>query len=241
VAVDAPEDASLRYEVVNMRDVPVREHHVTANFPLEIRAGSSVGHTAYNGVTRQIPGTQTLDSRNGNPIPPEETEPLWMKLSTTGPCPAGSVLLRDSRAWHGGTPNLGEFVRAIPCAIFGEITLSHNQFSFFVRSAARQCIWICLRDLAHGANVLLAALPPHIGGSLTGWSEPMPGTLPYDTWQLMTGHGKHICRMIVGAPGAKIERDWRPDWRVDEAIGGGGETNAAHQGQVVAQLPPPRL
>ena len=31
--LDAEEDTTLyRYEVVNMRDVPVREHHVTANF-----------------------------------------------------------------------------------------------------------------------------------------------------------------------------------------------------------------
>ena len=41
-----------------------------------------VGHTAYNGVTRQIPGTQSLDTRNGNPIPSEADEPLWMKMST---------------------------------------------------------------------------------------------------------------------------------------------------------------
>ena len=98
------------WQVVNMRDMPVREHHVTANFPLEILKDSDVrppcpllsfpsflawfvlaeglvgwvqvGHTAYNGVTRQIPGTQSLDTRNGNPIPSEADEPLWMKMST---------------------------------------------------------------------------------------------------------------------------------------------------------------
>ena len=32
--------------------------------------------------TRQIPGTQSLDTRNGNPIPSEADEPLWMKMST---------------------------------------------------------------------------------------------------------------------------------------------------------------
>ena len=130
LAVDAPEDAALRYETVNMRDIPVREHHVTANYPLEICFGSDVGHTTHNGVTRQvwsgnqtcarglclvvpprtavprfgsgatqIPATQTLDSRNGHPILGLDDEPLWMQMSTTGPCPAGSVLLRDSRAW----------------------------------------------------------------------------------------------------------------------------------------------
>ena len=29
-------------QVVNMRDMPVREHHVTANFPLEILKDSDV-------------------------------------------------------------------------------------------------------------------------------------------------------------------------------------------------------
>ena len=66
VDLDAPEDPALRYEaspltphdpalllhplltvagltqVVNMRDMPVREHHVTANFPLEILKDSDV-------------------------------------------------------------------------------------------------------------------------------------------------------------------------------------------------------
>jgi hypothetical protein len=37
-----------------------------------------------------------------------------MKLSTVCPAPAGSVLIRDVRAWHGGTPNLSEEVRCIP-------------------------------------------------------------------------------------------------------------------------------
>ena len=41
-----------------------------------------------------------------------------MKMSVTQPCPAGSVMLRDSRAWHGGTPNLSRFTRAIPVALY---------------------------------------------------------------------------------------------------------------------------
>ena len=41
-----------------------------------------------------------------------------MKLSTVCPAPAGSVLIRDPRAWHGGTPNLSDEVRAIPNAEF---------------------------------------------------------------------------------------------------------------------------
>ena len=61
----------------NERDLPVRERRVTANYPMEIRKDSEVGHTPYNGATRQIPATQQLDARNGNPIPTEEEEPLW--------------------------------------------------------------------------------------------------------------------------------------------------------------------
>ena len=87
----------FRYQVINYRDVPLREARVTANYPMEICLDSEVGHTAFNGATRQIPNTQALDTRNGNPIPSEEDEPLWMKMSVTCPCPAGSVMLRDSR------------------------------------------------------------------------------------------------------------------------------------------------
>ena len=41
-----------------------------------------------------------------------------MKLSTVCPAPAGSVLIRDTRAWHGGTPNLSDQIRAMPNAEF---------------------------------------------------------------------------------------------------------------------------
>ncbi len=71
-----------------------------------------VDFTAVNGPTRQIPGTQ----HSHEPIPSLDEEPSWMKLSTVCPAPAGSVLIRDVRAWHGGTPNLSNEVRAIPNA-----------------------------------------------------------------------------------------------------------------------------
>lgn len=66
--------------------------------------------TALNGPTRQIPGTQ--HARAAPPTLAEEPE--WMRLSTVCPAPAGAVQIRDVRAWHGGTPNLSEHVRAIP-------------------------------------------------------------------------------------------------------------------------------
>lgn len=41
-----------------------------------------------------------------------------MKLSTVCPAPAGAVVMRDVRAWHGGTPNLSTAPRAMPNAEF---------------------------------------------------------------------------------------------------------------------------
>ncbi len=86
---------------VSTRELPVPA--VTINFPM-------VDLTFENGPTRQIPGTQ--NSRH--PIPNLYDEPEWMKLSTLCPAPAGSAIFRDLRAWHGGTPNLSQEVRAAP-------------------------------------------------------------------------------------------------------------------------------
>lgn len=47
-----------------------------AQYPMEICLDSDIGHLPYNGATRQIPNTQSLDTRNGNPIPAEEDEPV---------------------------------------------------------------------------------------------------------------------------------------------------------------------
>jgi len=66
--------------------------------------------TPLNGPTRQIPGSQ--NSRQ--PYPTLQEEPEWMRLSTVCPVPAGAVQIRDVRAWHGGTPNLSDELRAIP-------------------------------------------------------------------------------------------------------------------------------
>jgi hypothetical protein len=66
--------------------------------------------TPLNGPTRQVPGSQ--NSRQ--PYPTLQEEPEWMRLSTVCPVPAGAVQIRDVRAWHGGTPNLSDELRAIP-------------------------------------------------------------------------------------------------------------------------------
>lgn len=87
--------------LMNYRDLPAP--YICCNF-LTVDAGS------LNGSIRQIPGTQ----HSQHPMPNLAKEPDWMKLSTVSPAPAGSVLIRDVRCWHGGTPNLSDEVRAIP-------------------------------------------------------------------------------------------------------------------------------
>ena len=66
--------------------------------------------TRLNGATRQIPGTQKSRAL----IPGLKHEPEWMKLSTVCPVPAGAIMIRDVRAWHGGTPNVSDKTRSIP-------------------------------------------------------------------------------------------------------------------------------
>lgn len=86
---------------VSIRDLPVPV--VTINFLV-------CDTTPENGPIRQIPGTQ----RSRSPIPSLADEPEWMKLSTVCPAPAGACIIRDNRAWHGGTPNLSTEARPMP-------------------------------------------------------------------------------------------------------------------------------
>lgn len=89
--------------ILSYRDLPCP--FIACNFPM-------VDFTPINGPTRQIPGTQ----HSREPVPGLASEPAWMKLSTVCPVPAGSGVIRDVRAWHGGTPNLSNEIRAIPNA-----------------------------------------------------------------------------------------------------------------------------
>ena len=84
-----------------LRDLPTP--YICVNFlPQDV--------THLNGPTRQIPGTQ----KSREQIPSLAEEPEWMRLSTVCPAPAGSIMIRDTRAWHGGTPNISEQIRSIP-------------------------------------------------------------------------------------------------------------------------------
>ncbi len=86
---------------VRVRDLPCP--YICVNFlPQDV--------TQLNGPTRQIPGTQ----KSRVTIPGLVDEPEWMRLSTVCPVPAGGIMIRDVRTWHGGTPNISDHVRSIP-------------------------------------------------------------------------------------------------------------------------------
>ena len=91
--------------LVGLRDLPC---------PMVVRNFLAQDFTRVNGTTRVIPGTHHSKAT----IPSLDDELEWMRLSTLCPAPAGAVMIRDPRTWHGGTPNLSDEMRAIPNAIF---------------------------------------------------------------------------------------------------------------------------
>jgi len=86
---------------------------IAVNFLLE-------GQTPFNGPLRHIPRTQRQDPCQA---PTLENEPQEMLLSTMCPLPAGTALIRDLRAWHGGTPNISTRPRSMPNVEFVAPTL----------------------------------------------------------------------------------------------------------------------
>ncbi|MYD43830.1 MAG: phytanoyl-CoA dioxygenase family protein [Gammaproteobacteria bacterium] len=89
-----------------------------------------------NGPIRQIPGTHT----NTSPPPSIEDEPEWMRLSTLVGAPAGSAIFRDTRAWHGATPNLSNEIRALPSV---EYSANPRPGKHFQRTMPHE-IWLSL-------------------------------------------------------------------------------------------------
>ncbi|MFK7914092.1 MAG: phytanoyl-CoA dioxygenase family protein [Pseudomonadales bacterium] len=134
---------------MTIRDLPCP--YVCVNFlPQDV--------TRLNGPTRQIPGTQ----HSREPIPSLADEPEWMRLSTVCPAPAGSVLIRDVRAWHGGTPNLSTATRSIPNLEFyapwfrepmvpGITRADFNKLSDRAKQLARFCVADSSEELITGA------------------------------------------------------------------------------------------
>jgi ectoine hydroxylase-related dioxygenase (phytanoyl-CoA dioxygenase family) len=86
---------------LNYRDLPCP--YIACNF-------ITSDWTSQNGPIRHVAGTQNSQV----PMPSLAEEPTWMRSSRLYPLSAGSVILRDVRAWHGGTPNVSDEVRAMP-------------------------------------------------------------------------------------------------------------------------------
>ena len=116
--------------------------------------------TQINGPTRQIPGTQ----KSRVPIPSLQDEPEWMRLSTVCPVPAGGIMIRDVRAWHGGTPNVSEKARAIPNLEFyapwfrepiapGIEYQDYSQLSARAQQIAKFCVADSSQTLEFGATL----------------------------------------------------------------------------------------
>ena len=136
---------------LTIRDLPCP--YVCVNFlPQEV--------TRLNGPTRQIPGTQ----HSREPIPILAEEPEWMQLSTVCPAPAGAIMVRDVRAWHGGTPNLSDHMRAIPNLEFyapwfrepivpGISYRDYTRLSERAQRAARCCVADSGVELVTGATL----------------------------------------------------------------------------------------
>ncbi|MEM7002497.1 MAG: phytanoyl-CoA dioxygenase family protein [Pseudomonadota bacterium] len=136
---------------IKIRDLPCP--YICVNFlPQDV--------TRINGPTRQIPGTQ----KSRTPIPSLADEPEWMRLSTVCPAPAGSIMIRDVRAWHGGTPNLSDHTRAIPNLEFyapwfrepvvpGINRHDYEQLSPRAQELARDCVADSGVELQFGATL----------------------------------------------------------------------------------------
>jgi len=77
-----------------------------------------------NGPIRQIPGTQT---RRDPPFD-LKTETDSMRFSTLVGGTAGSCVIRDNRAWHGGTPNISKEIRAMPNVEYQPLWFHQKKF-----------------------------------------------------------------------------------------------------------------
>lgn len=147
---------------VKLQDLPCPV--LAVSYPMELKEGSDVGHSVFNGVTRIVPGSH----RWTGPIPSAEEEPEWMKLSVAGPTPAGAAVFWDIRAWHAGTPNLSQEVRAIPGCGFRAPWLSSRIFGSEYAGILSREVFSKLSAAGQRAARELAPTTDHPGGDLQG-------------------------------------------------------------------------
>ena len=117
-----------------------------------------------NGPIRQIPGTQ---GRPGHPPVPAD-EPEWMRLSTLVGAPAGAAIFRDTRVWHGGTPNLSREIRAMPNVEYMAPWYQDQNF----QPAMPYEIWTGLSPHAQRIS-FLTRLPPGVWPAGAGVMHPL--------------------------------------------------------------------
>lgn len=134
-----------------------RAPFIAVNFLIE-------DQTPLNGPLRHIPKTQKKHMRDAPDI---NSEPEDWLLSTMCPLPAGTAIVRDLRAWHGDTPNLSRFHRAMPNAEFVAPFYVKQAFPLFaVRSMAYE-IWEGLSERGqHLARYLRADKGQHVAASV---------------------------------------------------------------------------
>jgi len=93
----------------------VKAPFIAVNFLIEEQ-------TRFNGPLQHIPGTQLLDPRYLMEV---LDEPMHWFFSTMCPAPAGTAVIRDTRAWHAGSPNITTIDRPLPnCEFLAPFTLS---------------------------------------------------------------------------------------------------------------------
>jgi len=113
-------------------------------------------------------------------MPTLAEEPEWMRLSTVCPAPAGAVQIRDVRAWHGGTPNLSDHMRAIPNVEFYApwfrepilpciTTHDHRRLSPHTRAVTRFSVVDSADELRTGFE--LTPTPPSLRPTAGGMSN----------------------------------------------------------------------
>ena len=84
-----------------------------------------------------------------------KNEPAWMRLSALVGAPAGAGVIRDTRAWHGATPNVSREIRAMPNVEYGAPWLDDAMF----KPSMPHEIWETLSPHAQAISARIKTAP----------------------------------------------------------------------------------
>lgn len=148
-------------------------------------------------------------------------------------------MLRDSRAWHGGTPNLGRYVRAIPCAIFALVS-THPMHNLIYSKGSDRLLVVAAAGARWAGHGLGAARPHAAVRRLGDHDRARPAHLPP-----VRGRGRvctqspptsltsrDIAKRLLCVFRAVVDVPWQPDF--ERTVDGGG--TELHTGHKVARL-----